>query len=294
MELSQIEAFVAVTDTHSFSAAAAQLHLTQPAISRRIGQLEHTLGQPMFERLPSRVALTDAGAAFLPFAQRVLAAIQDGKAAVETSAESVGGVVTLALVGTLAATDLTERLKRFRETAGHGRLKLRTALSVQVSQLVRSGTVQLGLRYFSDPHADINSEQLGDEPLVVVASGVRPPVQPGRRALDTIRDATWVGFPASEDGQGFGSLLVRQLAAAGLGESEVLEVDSLTAQKRMIEADFGVGLLPHSSVTEELRLGTLQLLDVPPMRASLPIHLIQRRATYVTPLMQSLLSVLRS
>ncbi|MGH1342376.1 MAG: LysR family transcriptional regulator [Nannocystales bacterium] len=292
MELSQIEAFVAVTDTHSFSAAATQLHLTQPAVSRRIGQLEHALGQPMFDRLPSRVTLTDAGTAFLPFARRTLAAVQDGRAAVLASAGSLGGIVTLALVGTLAATDLTTRLKRFRDDAGHGHLKLRTALSVQVSQLVRNGTAQLGLRYFADRHDDISSEQVGDEPLVVVASGSRP--TPNKTGLETILDATWVGFPASEDGQGFGNLLLRQLAAAGLGSSEVLEVDSLTAQKRMIEADFGVGLLPRSSVGEELRLGTLQVLDAPQLRASLPIHLIQRRTTYVTPLMDRLSSVLRA
>lgn len=69
MELSEIIAFVTINRTGNFTRAADQLHVSQPAISRRIELLERELGAPLFERLSSGIRLTEAGKAFLPFAQ---------------------------------------------------------------------------------------------------------------------------------------------------------------------------------------------------------------------------------
>src|SRR5205085_77719 len=80
------------------------------------------------------------------------------------------GAVTLAVVGTLASTTLTQRLRRFRETHPAIELRLRTALSAEVSELVRRGDATLGLRYDSDPHPDLVSAKIHDEPMVVVCS----------------------------------------------------------------------------------------------------------------------------
>jgi DNA-binding transcriptional LysR family regulator len=75
MELSELEAFVTISRAGGFTRAAELLHLSQPAISRRIELLERELGAPLFERLPSGIRLTEAGLALLPYAQQVLAAV---------------------------------------------------------------------------------------------------------------------------------------------------------------------------------------------------------------------------
>src|SRR5215831_6961032 len=98
MELSELEAFVAINRAGGFTRAAEYLHLSQPAISRRIELLERELGAPLFERLPGGIRLTEAGLALLPHAQLALAAVEDGRAAVRAlEAEEVGSI-TLALV----------------------------------------------------------------------------------------------------------------------------------------------------------------------------------------------------
>ena len=74
IDLSRLEAFVEVAELRSFSRAAERMSLTQPTVSTRIGQLEAQLGVALFERLGRRVALTDAGRALLPHAQRTLQA----------------------------------------------------------------------------------------------------------------------------------------------------------------------------------------------------------------------------
>src|SRR5947207_1145831 len=116
MQLNEVEAFVTINRVGGFTRAALILHITQPAISRRIELLEGELGAPLFERLATGVRLTEAGQVFLPYAQQVLAATRDGAAAVHALEKEVQGSITLALVGTLASTQMTRHLQEFRET----------------------------------------------------------------------------------------------------------------------------------------------------------------------------------
>ena len=76
--------------------------------------------------------------------------------------------------------------------------------------------------------------------------------------------------------------LQQLLAAHGLGAAEILPIDSLTAQKRMAEAGFGLAILPESSLDEELRTGTLCAIDAPALTASIPVALIRRRNAFQT------------
>lgn len=297
MELIEIQAFVAVAADGSFTRAASTLRLSQPAISRRIDLLERELGAPLFERVPAGARLTEAGEAFLPHAHRALAAVRDGAAAVDALVTGDRGTVALAVVGTLASTALTDRLVAFRASHPEVRLDLRTARSDEVGALVRRGEVALGLRYFPDPAEAIVSTSVAEEALVVVCAGSSPlaeldaraPVDPGALA-----GHPWVAFPldAGSSGDPFARVLERRLAKAGLGGSERIAVDGLTAQKRLIEAGFGLGLLPASAVDEEIRLGSLRRLPVPALETAVPVVLLTRRAGYLSPAARRLADVL--
>jgi|SRR6516162_6527465 len=106
MNIDEIRTFVAIAQLGGFSRAADRLHRSQPAISRRIGLIEQELGAPLFERAHGGAGLSEAGRAFLPFAEAVLSAIEDGRQAVEATVSEAGGAVSLALVGTLADSNI--------------------------------------------------------------------------------------------------------------------------------------------------------------------------------------------
>lgn len=294
MERDEIEAFVAIARLGAFTRAARALHLSQPAVSRRIELLEQTLGASLFERLRGGVVLTEAGHTFLPYAEAVLASLHDGVEAVRALAQEDRGTITLALVGTLASTILTDSLRRFRDAHPKVRLLLRTAKSDEVSALVRRGEATLGLRYFADPHPDLICHPIHAEAMVVVCSS--------RHRLATVRTLDpqvlagepWVTFPMRPDpsADSIGRALERQLAACGLGGAEIVVIDGLTAQKRLIEAGFGLGLLPESSVQEELRLGTLKALKIPAMRLTIPVTMVHRRRAYLSGAARRLMAVL--
>lgn len=294
MELIEVQAFVAVAQEGAFTRAAERLHLSQPAISRRIELLERELGAPLFERVPAGARLTEAGRAFLPFARQVLAATRDGAAAVRALDEEARGTITLALVGTLASTSLTRRLRAFRAAHPHVRLLLRTARSDEVSALVQQGEAQLGLRYFDDPAPQVQSHFVTDESLRVVCAAQSRWVDDERIAPDALVGVPWVTFPVGtrSSGEPFARLVTRQLQRCGLDDAEIVAIDSLTAQKRLIEADFGLGLLPVSSIAEEVRLGTLRTLAIPALETVAPVVVINRRQAYLSGAVRRLLAVL--
>ena len=294
MDFAVIEAFVAVVQFGRFTRAADALHLSQPALSRRIGLLEGDLGQPVFERGRRGAHLTDAGRTFLPHAQAALACLRDGAAAVQALARGDAGRLTLAIVGTLASTGLTARLRRFHDEHPGLHVVLRTGNSAEVSGLVRRGEATLGLRYFSDPASDLVSRDLYREALVVVAAAGHPLADVRRIAPARLRDESWVAFPPRRGSavDPFGQVVARSLATAGLDGSEVVVIDSLTAQKRLVEAGFGLALVPESSVREELGLHTLRRLDVPALRATIAVTLIHRKGAFLGPATRHLLDVL--
>jgi DNA-binding transcriptional LysR family regulator len=296
MELSEIEAFVTIHRAGGFTRAAELLHLSQPAVSRRIELLERELGVPLFERLPGGIRLTEAGLAFLPYAQQILAAISDGKAAVHALEEEEQGTITLALVGTLASTQLTTHLQAFHERYPHVRLLLRTARSDEVSTMVQQGDAHLGLRYFADPRPEIRSLLAINEPLLVICAThsrfvTGEPTEPA-----ALLGVPWVTFPlgVGASGEPFARLLEQQLLRHELHTAERIVIDSLTAQKRLIEADFGVGLLPASSIEEELHLGTMRVLPIAAMQTSVPVIAIHRRQAYLSRAVRTLLAMVAS
>ena len=294
MELDQVETFVTIVRRGGFTRAAATLHLSQPAVSRRLDLLERELGRPLFDRTRGGAQLTEAGRAFLPHAETLLASMRDGVEAVRALERPDRGTVTVALVGTLANTVLTGRLQRFRDAHRQVRLELRTALSREVSALVRRGDAALGLRYFADPDPDLVSLPFYREDLVTVCAPTHRLVQKRRLTAPMLAGESWVAFPIRQgsSGESYAQVLAERLAAIGLGNAEIVPIDSLTAQKRLVEAGFGLGLMPRSSVEEELRVGTLRELRVAAMRLAVPVVLVHRRRAHLSGAARALLTLL--
>jgi len=236
--------------------------------------------------------LTEAGRTFLPYAEAVLAALKDGTQAVQALQEGDHGAVSLAIVGTLAGTTVVEQLRRFSARHRNARIELRTANSFEVSDMVRRGEVSLGLRYFADPSPELVSRQVSEESIMVVCSAQHE--WGGKRLRDPgrLRADQWFSLPMTRHHDSFAHLVARQLASAGLDDVPLMTIDSMTAQKRLIEAGIGISLLPESSVHEELRLGTLRTIDVSHLQTTVTIHVLYRKNGYLTRASRTLLTLI--
>lgn len=296
MELAELATFVSVVQTGSFTATGEQMHVSQPAVSRRIAALEGELGVPLLERLPSGVRVTEQGRVFLQHAERALAAVDDARAAVDDLQAEPSGELALAVVGTLAGGEVGAALSRFHLEHPAVDVQLTTARSDEVSALVRSGEAALGLRYFEDPHADIASTLVRDEALLLVCAPHHELAATRRAAPRDLQAQPWVCFPATPglSGEPYVRLLEEQLAANRIEPDSITEIDSLTAQKRLVEANFGLALFAETAIEDELRRGTLVRLVSPQVETTIPIVAIQRRSAHLTRAAARLLELLRA
>jgi DNA-binding transcriptional LysR family regulator len=295
MDSEALKTFVAIHRAEGFSNAAEVLHRSQPAISRRIAQLEAAIGAPLFDRAAGGAALSQAGRVLLPHAERVLAALNDAARALADAKDAAAGPVSLAVVGTLAGARLSAKLKRFAARFPRAALSLRTATSAEVSDLVRRSEADIGLRYFDDPADDLTCAPAGRETLCVACAAGHPLARRGVRSLKDLRGEQWLAFPLSGARTEAAAVHVQaQFLVRGVAALRTMPVDSLTAQKRLIEAGFGIALLPESAIAEERRAKTLATIAVRDLKAFNPIFAVARRRGYLNAASTKLLEILRA
>jgi DNA-binding transcriptional LysR family regulator len=290
-----LETFVTIHRAGGFSAAAQRLHRSQPAISRRIAVLEAKLGAPLFERVAGGIVLSQTGQVLLPYAERVLAALKDASDALDAVRSRNAGPVSMAAVGTLAGTGLSAVLERFAALFPDARLSLQTATSTGVSERVRRGEVSIGLRYFDDPSPDLVCLGLRPERLRVVCGCGHRLAGKRVRSLRELKAEPWLAFPDPFDRrEASAASLFIQFQIRGVPEIQWTPVDSLTAQKRLVEAGFGIALLPESSISEERVRKTLATISVRDLDIANPVTAIVRKDGYLSAAARKLLELLKS
>jgi DNA-binding transcriptional LysR family regulator len=295
MDSDALNTFLMVHHRGGISNAAKALHRSQPAISRRIALLEQELGMPLFERVAGRTMLSDAGRVMVPYAERAVAAAQDAENAVRALARPNSGPVALAVVGTLAGGQLSAILKRFAREHPDVKLTLRTSTSADVSDLIRRGEATIGLRYDQDRSSDLDCELLFAERLQVVCAPDH--ARAGRRVkrLADLRGERWIAFPVVPGRREITASHVFALFQThGLGEVDWTPVDSLTAQKRLVEAGLGIALLSQSNAAEELKSSALSTIGVGDLVASHDVVAVTRRGGFMSAASRRLLEIIRA
>ena len=166
-DLRQLRYFVAVAEEASFTRAAQRLHLSQPALSAAIRQLERRLGTVLFARTGRRVELTPAGEALLTDARRLLAASQRLVERVTRVAAGEEGSVVLASTHSLSAAFVPELMGRLREALPRWRVRHRLGWSLEVTSIVAEGRATVGLVRYAESTDGLRVATLGREPAVV-------------------------------------------------------------------------------------------------------------------------------
>jgi len=290
-----LNTFLTVHRRGGVSNAARALHRSQPAISRRIALLERELGVPLFERVAGRTRLSDAGRVMVPYAERAVAAAQDAENAIRALKRQNAGPVSLAVVGTLAGGRLSEILKRFAREHPGVEIKLQTATSAEVSDLVRRGEATIGLRYDIDRLRDLDYERLATEQLQVVCAPGHPLAGKRIARLADLRGERWIAFPEIPGRREIAASHVFALFLThGLGEVAWTPVDSLTAQKRLVEAGLGIALLSQSHAADELKFRSIATIRVGDLVASQDIVAVTRRGGFLSAAAQRLLEIIRA
>ena len=166
MDTHQLKAFALVAETESFSQAAEKLHITQPAVSKRVALLEQQLGTSLFDRIGRRVSLTEAGRALLPHAKTVQQEIQAAEQAVRDLDGEVSGRLRLATSHHIGLHRLPPILSQFNKRYGAVQIDIEFMDSEQAYDLIAQGKAELGVVTLA-PNVDpaVITSKLWHDPL---------------------------------------------------------------------------------------------------------------------------------
>jgi len=183
MELANLAAFVAAAESGGFSAAAEGLHLTQPAVSKRIAQLEDACQCKLFDRIGRKVLLTEAGHLLLPRARQLLADASHARRELQELGQGVGGSLRLVSSHHIGLHRLPPLLRKFGERHPQVELQLRFLDSEQAWNEVLQGGSDLALTTLGPATVPLQATRLWRDPLCFVAAPGHPLAQRKRLTL---------------------------------------------------------------------------------------------------------------
>jgi len=187
MDISNYQAFLAVAEHASFSLAAEKLHLTQPAISKRIAQLEGSLGVALFDRLGRRISLTAAGRALHPVAIRILNDVRETRQVIANLSTEISGTLSIVTSHHIGLRRLPPILKDYTRRYPAVRLDLAFMDSEQACHAVERGEFELGIVTLPlRPMASLATTALWDDPLVIAVAVDHPLAEKNAITLDEL------------------------------------------------------------------------------------------------------------
>jgi DNA-binding transcriptional LysR family regulator len=257
--LRQLKVFSAVARHLSFGKAAAELHLTPPAISMQIKELEEQVGLPLFDRSGRSVALTVTGEYLLVYVRKILATLKDAEDAVARLSGLQTGRLTIGMVST-AKYFVPRLMARFR--AEHPGIEVRLAIGGNREQLVtllQANDVDLAIMGRPPRELATRAEPFAVHPHVIVTPPDHPLVKAGHAPAAALADYE---FLIREDGSGTRAAMEKFFADHRLTPRVAMEMTSNETIKQAVMAGMGISFLSLHTIGIELKAGLIAVPDI--------------------------------
>lgn len=276
ISLRQLEVFAAVAGEGSVRAAADKLHLSQPALSMALAELEAQLGTTLFDRQRGRLYLSERGREALPLAQEILERAAELKRSVQGRSGVLDGELRLGASNTIGNYLVGDLLGAF--AAAHPQVSIRLAVgnTDAIVKGVLDHALDLGCVEGAVVHADVEVRPWRDDELVICA---RPDHALARRKRLAARDFAGARWILREDGSGTRAMTERILASLPSGQT-VLELGQSEAIKQAVIAGLGIAVLPAIAVGDAVKAQRLVKLHTPFLDLRRRLSWILRRSRY--------------
>lgn len=277
--LRQLTIFRAVAEQLSFTRAAELLHLSQPAVSMQVRQLEENLGLPLFEHVGRRVYLTEAGQELHHYSRQVSERIQEMEEVLSALKGISGGRLRVSVATT--ANEFAARM-----LAAFARLYEGVSVSLDVTNratlLQQLDANERDLVVMGKPPEalDMVAEPFLENPLVIIASPSHPLAAETELPLQRLEGERFV---VREEGSGTREAMRRTFEAEGVTVNYGMEFGSNEALKQVVSAGLGLGLVSAHTITQELETSRLCVLDVLGMPIIRHWYLVHRRGKRLSP-----------
>lgn len=286
----QLEVFIAIAGTGSVRAAAESIHLSQPAVSMALAELERLLGGPLFDRSGRRLVLNEHGMAVLPRAREVLERLRELPGGAADASRQLTGELRVGASNTVGNYLVGELLGGFVRAQPGVALHLAIANTEQIVTDVRRFTLDIGCVEGAVAHADIDVLPWREDRLVVCASPDHRLAGRRRLVARDFRDVRWI---LRERGSATRALAERALSTLP-PPAGVLELGQSEAIKQAVIAGLGVACLPEIAITDAVAAGRLCALRTPFLDLGRRLSLVLQRDRYRGPLLRAFVETVRA
>ena len=271
--LRQLRIFETVARYASISRAAVELHLTQPAVSMQVKQLEDQIGLPLIDQIGKRLCLTEAGVELRRHAGRITAQVVELNAAMDQFRGLERGVLRLAVVST-ASYFLPDLIAAFSRQYPGVRISLQVVNRDAVLNAMADNQADLAITGQPPEHTDIVAYDFMDNPLVVIAAPQHALAKAVTIPLERLEEETLL---LREPGSGTRAMIERHFAANKLAYRPGCELSSNEALKQAVQAGLGLGIVPAQTLELELETSRLVVLPVQGFPIVRQWFILQRR-----------------
>ena len=256
--LRQLKVFEAVARHLNYSRAAQELHLSQPAVSMQMKQLEGSAGMPLFEQAGKKIFLTEAGREMQHYARSVTQQLEEAAEALSELKDASRGRLQLTIIST-AKYFAPKFVAKFCRLHPGVTLKLDVCNRATLLERLARNETDLVIMGHPPQGLDITLQPFAPNPHVIVAAPAHALARARRIALKHIAGET---FLLRESGSGTRLLMERVFAEHGLAVNASMEIGSDETIKQAVMAGMGIGFLSSHTVQLELQAKRLVMLDV--------------------------------
>jgi len=243
MEIQQLRMFLKVAEQGSFTRAARECGVSQPAISQQVARLEATLGRPLFERQGKQVALTEAGELLRRRALQIVSLVEDTARLLCDDGET--GKIVVSAIPTIAPYFMPGLLEAFHAEHPRARVEVNEEVTEAILRRCALGEIDVGVLALPASRGYLRFENLFEEELLLVTAADHPLVGRDRVELDDLRERPFVMLDEahclSDDIRGFCRRRQFQPVATG-------RVSQLATVQELVAQGFGISLIPEMAV----------------------------------------------
>ncbi|PCE34238.1 LysR family transcriptional regulator [Burkholderia ubonensis] len=280
MNFTHLAAFYAVVETGSVTAASERLHVSQPALTREIRELEERLGATLFDRMPRGMRPTEAGRLLAEYAAQIFALADVAEAAVGEFAGLTRGQLRIGSSRTIGVYLLPAVLNEFRTRYPGITVDLRISNSENIESAVLANERQIGMIEGPYDHTAFDAAVIGRDALIAVTAPTHPLARKRQLTADAIGQAELV---MREPGSGTRTVVEQAYAQRGLTLAPKLSVGSAEAIKQLVRLGNAIAWVSRSTVTEELSSGALVQLPVKDLKIERNLCMIWRKGGSLSP-----------
>ncbi len=289
----RLQVFQTVARLLSFTKAAEELHMTQPAVTFQVRQLEEQFNTRLFDRTHNRISLTDAGKRVHECAGRIFELYAEMDNSVRELTGDISGVLILGASTTIAEYMLPVLLGDFKAKYPDITIRLKVANTDGIVSQVENNTIDLGVVEAPVNNKNLVVEKCRTDHLVLI---VPPGHELEKEDVVPIQRVADYPFICREEGSGTREVMIESMHDAGVSATDLniaMELGSLEAIKGAVESGMGVSILSNATIQKELKLGTLVAVQLEPP-IDRPFSFVHQKQKFRVRAMDELLSFARN